>query len=32
VSSTDNANDVASKSHELEREHFPKVVEKLLNE
>jgi phosphoribosylglycinamide formyltransferase-1 len=32
VSSTDNANDVASKIHELEMEHFPKVVEKLLNE
>ena len=32
VSATDNANDVASKIHELEMEHFPKVVEKLLNE
>tara|TARA_R110002126_G_scaffold127412_2_gene269628 strand:- start:147 stop:719 length:573 start_codon:yes stop_codon:yes gene_type:complete len=30
VSSTDNANDVAAKIHELEMEHFPKVVEKLL--
>ena len=32
ISATDNANDVASKIHELEMEHFPKVVEKLLNE
>lgn len=29
---TDTANDVAAKIHELEMEHFPKVVEKLLNE
>ncbi|MEL0455420.1 phosphoribosylglycinamide formyltransferase [Flavobacteriaceae bacterium SZ-1-7] len=29
---TDSAEDVAAKIHELEMEHFPKVVEKLLNE
>jgi phosphoribosylglycinamide formyltransferase-1 len=28
---TDTANDVAAKIHELEIEHFPKVIEKLLN-
>ncbi|TXG37309.1 phosphoribosylglycinamide formyltransferase [Seonamhaeicola maritimus] len=28
---TDSANDVAAKIHELEMEHFPKVVDKLLN-
>ncbi|APY10885.1 phosphoribosylglycinamide formyltransferase [Seonamhaeicola sp. S2-3] len=28
---TDTAEDVAAKIHELEMEHFPKVVEKLLN-
>ncbi|TXE12870.1 phosphoribosylglycinamide formyltransferase [Seonamhaeicola algicola] len=28
---TDNAHDVAEKIHALEMEHFPKVVEKLLN-
>jgi len=32
ISSTDSAQDVANKIHELEMEHFPKVVEKLLNE
>ena len=32
VNSADNAADVAAKIHELEMEHFPKVVEKLLNE
>jgi phosphoribosylglycinamide formyltransferase-1 len=31
VLSTDTAEDVASKIHELEMEHFPKVVEKLLD-
>ena len=31
VFSTDTADDVATKIHELEMEHFPKVVEKLLN-
>ncbi|MDO6761117.1 phosphoribosylglycinamide formyltransferase [Tamlana sp. 2_MG-2023] len=30
VESTDSADDVASKIHELEMEHFPKVVEELL--
>ena len=30
VSPSDSAKDVASKIHELEMEHFPKVVEKLL--
>jgi len=30
VFSTDSAEDVAAKIHELEMEHFPKVVEKLL--
>ncbi|WP_370477266.1 phosphoribosylglycinamide formyltransferase [Tamlana flava] len=29
---TDSAEDVAAKIHKLEMEHFPKVVEKLLNE
>lgn len=32
VNSSDSAQDVADKIHELEMEHFPKVVEKLLNE
>ncbi|WP_274476387.1 phosphoribosylglycinamide formyltransferase [Mangrovimonas aestuarii] len=32
VTPTDTADDVASKIHELEMEHFPKVVEKLLTE
>lgn len=32
VSATDTAEDVADKIHELEMEHFPKVVEKLLME
>jgi len=32
VLSTDSANDVASKIHKLEMEHFPLVVEKLLAE
>ncbi|PWH84030.1 phosphoribosylglycinamide formyltransferase [Algibacter marinivivus] len=32
VDKNDNAEDVASKIHELEMEHFPKVVDKLLNE
>ena len=32
VFDTDSAQDVAKKIHELEMEHFPKVVEKLLNE
>lgn len=32
VKSSDTAKDVASKIHELEMEHFPKVVDKLLNE
>ena len=31
VNSNDTANDVASKIHALEMEHFPKVVEKLLS-
>ncbi|MEC3906029.1 phosphoribosylglycinamide formyltransferase [Tamlana sp. 2201CG12-4] len=31
VTPTDTAEDVAAKIHELEMEHFPKVVEKLLN-
>ncbi len=31
VSSNDSADDVAAKIHKLEMEHFPKVVEKLLN-
>ncbi|MFV0539991.1 MAG: phosphoribosylglycinamide formyltransferase [Aestuariibaculum sp.] len=31
VLSTDTAKDVATKIHELEMEHFPKVVKKLLN-
>ena len=32
VNSNDTAEDVANKIHELEMEHFPKVVEQLLNE
>jgi len=32
VNPTDSADDVAAKIHELEMEHFPKVVEKILNE
>lgn len=32
VAETDTALDVASKVHELEYEHFPKVIEKLLND
>ena len=32
VVSTDSAEDVAAKIHELEMEHFPKVVDRLLNE
>lgn len=32
VLKTDTAEDVAAKIHSLEMEHFPKVVEKLLNE
>lgn len=32
VNVKDSAEDVASKIHELEMEHFPKIVEKLLNE
>ncbi|WP_047548856.1 phosphoribosylglycinamide formyltransferase [Psychroserpens sp. Hel_I_66] len=32
VLETDSAQDVADKVHELEMEHFPKVVDKLLNE
>ncbi|MCD2258403.1 phosphoribosylglycinamide formyltransferase [Psychroserpens luteolus] len=32
VEASDSAQDVAHKIHELEMEHFPKVVEKLLNE
>jgi len=31
VLTTDTAEDVAKKIHELEMEHFPLVVEKLLN-
>lgn len=31
VTPSDSAEDVAAKIHELEMEHFPKVVEKLLN-
>jgi len=31
VAETDTASEVASKVHELEYEHFPKVIEKLLN-
>ena len=31
VLKTDSANDVAAKIHELEMEHFPIVVEKILN-
>ncbi|MBL85532.1 MAG: phosphoribosylglycinamide formyltransferase [Winogradskyella sp.] len=31
VKTSDNAEDVAAKIHELEMEHFPKVVEELLN-
>lgn len=32
VNSTDTAEDVAAKIHKLEMEHFPKVIDKLLNE
>ncbi|WP_027137965.1 phosphoribosylglycinamide formyltransferase [Gaetbulibacter saemankumensis] len=32
VTPTDTADDVAAKIHELEMEHFPKVVDKLLDE
>ncbi|MDY2586147.1 phosphoribosylglycinamide formyltransferase [Winogradskyella aquimaris] len=32
VKPSDSAEDVAAKIHELEMEHFPKVVEKLLND
>ena len=32
VETTDTAEDVAAKIHELEMEHFPKVVDKLLSE
>ena len=32
VNSNDSAEDVAAKIHELEMEHFPKVVERLLNQ
>ena len=32
VNASDSAQDVANKIHKLEMEHFPKVVEKLLNE
>ena len=32
VSPTDTAGDIATKIHKLEMEHFPKVVEELLNE
>lgn len=32
VNPTDTAQDVANKIHELEMEHFPKVVQQLLNE
>jgi phosphoribosylglycinamide formyltransferase-1 len=32
VNPSDSADDVAAKIHELEMEHFPKVVEKLLSE
>ncbi len=32
VTPTDTADDVAAKIHELEMEHFPKVVKELLNE
>ncbi|WP_338732372.1 phosphoribosylglycinamide formyltransferase [Mangrovimonas cancribranchiae] len=32
IDTLDNAEDVAAKIHTLEMEHFPKVVEKLLNE
>lgn len=32
VTSSDSAEDVAAKIHELEMEYFPKVVEKILNE
>ncbi len=32
VTETDTALDVAAKVHELEYEHFPKVIEKLLND
>jgi len=32
VAETDTASEVANKVHELEYEHFPKVIEKLLND
>lgn len=32
VKSTDSAEDVAAKIHQLEMEHFPKVVQQILNE
>lgn len=32
VTETDTASEVAAKVHELEYEHFPKVIEKLLND
>ena len=32
VNSNDSAKDIACKIHELEMEHFPKVIDKLLNE
>ncbi len=32
VESTDSAEDVAAKIHQLEMEHFPKVVQQILNE
>jgi phosphoribosylglycinamide formyltransferase-1 len=32
VNSNDSAEDVAAKIHKLEMKHFPKVIEKLLNE
>ncbi len=32
VAETDTALEVAAKVHELEYEHFPKVIEKLLND
>ena len=32
VAETDTASEVAAKVHELEYEHFPKVIEKLLND
>ena len=32
IAETDTALDVANKVHELEYEHYPKVIEKLLND